>query len=495
MHFLNQWVLTILLLVPLVGAVAVALLRGNAAVARRVALGTTVAACAVSVMVLVPFRWRQMLNYDDGPRGSVKLAQKAPLPLGAEYYVAADGLSIPFIFLTTLLFALLCTASWGDHSVGPAYFATLLLSEFATLGTYVCFDFLVLVALMAFTAVTIFILSRMTGTEACAGRRFLTYTAVGIVCLIPAMAVSKSHGGSFDLLHSANSSLANSLPAWALVLLAFGLLIRMAAVPVHTWLVTVIGQAKVPVGILMTCVLPITGAYGLMRVAVPLSLHGSGGIWAGFAVLGVVGFLCGALCAMASTDLRTFIAYSAVSTAGCVLFAIGLHIPTGFDGAVMVLLGHGLVTSMLLFLNGAVDHQSTGEHPPLWTAFFSVTWIAWLVVPLFGGQAVVMLGGFEAARTTAALRVGTVAVPGAGYGLAVVALFGVLANGVAAARMARHLFRASNPPAEPQRQDLGAIEVAILSILGGVSILLGVFPWFLCYTFTHPAARAILHSN
>src|SRR4051794_13490254 len=107
MHFLNQWVLTILLL-PLGGAVAVALLRRKTFVVRRVALGTTVAACAVSLLIFVPFRWRQMLSYDEGPRGSVKLTQKIPLAAGIEYHVAADGLSIPFIILTSLLFALLC---------------------------------------------------------------------------------------------------------------------------------------------------------------------------------------------------------------------------------------------------------------------------------------------------------------------------------------------------------------------------------------------------
>src|SRR5690242_14922523 len=161
MHFLNQWVLTILLLIPLGGAVAVAVLRHRIAVVRRVALGTTIAACAVSLLIFVPFRWRQMLSYDEGPRGSVKLSQKIPIAAGAEYHVAADGISIPFIILTTLLFALLCAAAFNVQSNPITYLITLLILEAATLGIFVCLNLLFFVVLMALSAIAMIVLVRL----------------------------------------------------------------------------------------------------------------------------------------------------------------------------------------------------------------------------------------------------------------------------------------------------------------------------------------------
>lgn len=488
MHFLNQWVLTILLLLPLGGAVAVAVLRRRIAVVRRVALGTTVAACAVSLLIFVPFRWRQMLSYDEGPRGSVKLSQRIPIAGGAEYHVAADGISIPFIILTTLLFALLCADAFNVPSNSTAFFITLLILEFATLGTFVCFDLLLFVALFALTAVAMIVLARLDAQAPLALRGATICLLIGVACLVLAAIYSESRRGSFDLVRAAQTRV---LPNFALVVIIVGLLIRMAAVPVHAWLAALVSQAKSPTTIVATSILPATGAYGLIRIALSLSSGSAGATWAAFAVLGVVGFIAAALCAIAARNLRGFVAYSTVSTMGLVLLAVALRIPTAVDGAVMLLLGHSLVSAMMLILADLAPPSPASDRVPMWNAFFALAWVAWLVGPVLGGQIVITLACFEAARGSSTPG------PGIGsYALAIAAIFGVVLGAIAAARMARHTFLpAIQPPAETQTQSLSPIDVTVLAILSAVALLLGLLPGFLCYTFTHPASRAMLHSQ
>jgi NADH-quinone oxidoreductase subunit M len=492
MHFLNQWVLTILLLIPLGGAVAVAVLRRRSAVVRRVALGTTVAACAVSLLIFVPFRWRQMLSYDEGARGSVKLSQRMPIAGGAEYHVAADGISIPFIILTTLLFASLCAAAFNVQSNPITYLITLVILEFATLGIFVCFDLLLFVVLMGLTAVAMIVLARLDAQGSLAMRGTMIHLLISVACLVLVAIYSISGPGTFDLVRGAQSGAkVRVFPNWVLVLTVFSFLIRMAALPVHSWLVTLVSQVKSPTSIVATSILPATGAYGLIRVALPISSGSAGGTWTAFVVLGVVGFIAAALCAMAARNLRGFVAYSTVSTMGLILLAIGLRIPTAIDGAMMLLLGHSLVSAMMLILADLAPPSPASDRVPIWNAFFGLAWIAWLVGPVLGGQIVITLACFESARASSTFGSGI-----GSYGLAIAAVFGVLLSAVAAARIARRTFLPPvQTPTEIQTLSLSPIDVTILAILSGVSLLLGLLPGFLCYTFTHPAARALLHAE
>ena len=487
MHFLNQWVLTILLLVPLGGAVAVVLLRHRPAAVRRVALGATVAACAVSLLVLVPFRWRQMLSYDEGPRGSVRLSQKIPLVAGAEYHVAVDGLSIPFVILTSMLFSLLCAAAWNDPAHGAAYFATLLILEFATVGIFLCFDLLFFVALMVVAAAAGALLARLSGEDTLATRSATAFLSVSAACLFCALIVSRTTG-SFDLIRLAQSAgQMRLLPTWALVLTGLGLLVRAAAFPVHTWLVGFLSQSRTSAAIVMTCVVPATGAYGVIRLVLPLS-SGHAGAWSAIMILGIVGYLVAGLCAMAADRLGTFIVYATVSAMGCVLLAVGLRVPTALDGAVMLLLGHSLVSAIMLILAKNSPASPASDRAPMWNAFFAIAWIAWLVAPVLGGQVVVAMACFEWARSAAS--------GAAGYAVAVAAVFGILVNAIAAARIARLTFMAAGQaPTEAKPVEPTGIDVTVLSILSGVAILLGLLPGVLCYTFTHPAARALLRAD
>src|SRR4051794_5090952 len=112
MVFLSHWLPTILLLVPLCGAAVIAVLRGEE-VGRRTALVATLLAFVVSLLVMVPFKWRQGAKETGETGGAVRMATGPGLSVGVEYRVTVDGLSYPFIVLTTLLFPLLCAVAEG----------------------------------------------------------------------------------------------------------------------------------------------------------------------------------------------------------------------------------------------------------------------------------------------------------------------------------------------------------------------------------------------
>jgi len=485
MHFLTQWVLTVLLLLPLCGAVAVGVLRRRSSVVRRLAFGTTVATCAVSLLVVVPFRWRQMLNYDEGPGGSIKLSQKVPLAAaGADYHVGLDGLAMPFVILMTILFALLSAAVWNDSSKGTAYSITLLLLEFAVLGIFVCLDLFSLTVLMAISAAAAIVLAGLSAPDKGVLRATSIYFAISVLCLVTAVFALRPSLGSFDMAGNAHP-FGMGAPSWALILLTVGLLVRTAAMPFHWWLVSFVSEAGSSSAIVMNCVLPATGAYGLMRVAMTL-LPDAGRVSTTIAVIGVIGFFTGGLCAMAANGLRNFVSYSTSAMMGCVLFAIALRNATALDGAVMLLLGHSLVSAVMLLLAELAPPSPANDRVPVWNAFFGLAWVAWIVGPVLGGQVVIVLGGFESAR------VGT----GVGYGLAVASIFGLLVNAIAAAQVARRTFLpVASAPTELQRKELSPVNFTVLAVLCGVALLLGLLPGILCYTFTHPAARAILHAD
>lgn len=494
MNFLGRWLPTMLLLVPLCGAAVVLLLRGTG-VGRRTALVAALTAFAVSLLVMVPFKWRQAAREEPGSRsgGGVRLATGPGIAVGAEHRATVDGLAYPFVVLTTLLFPLLCAMAWNHRANDRAFFATLLALEFGLLGTFLASDVLWAVAFMAATTAAAWALLRAEASGAGGTWRPAIFLALGLVLVLVGVARLGIEDGTFNLAHLARISAADtSARRAAFALTVLGFLVWAAAVPVHSWTASAVLRARPAVAIPIGFLIPSAGAYGLLRIAVPLFPNVPGVLWGAVALLGVVGVLFGGLCAMTSRDLRSFVGYSTASSIGYVLIGVSLRTPAAYDGAVLVLLGGALAGAMLLCLASGTAAGISRQRTPLWTGFLGVASLAWLVTPVMLGQAIVLMAAFEVARTAPALRTLGVASPGAVYALAIVASFGLIANGAAAARVVRSCFASGEDLREPSGGEMSSADVTVLAVLGSVAALLGVVPGVLCFTFTHPAARALL---
>lgn len=516
MSFLNHWLLTILLAVPLIGALAVRFVRHDKGM-RWTALGAMLLTFVLSLLILIPFKWRRGGAYDYGSGGTVQLSCRVPLvpAIHADYHVAIDGLSFPFVLLTTFMFPLVGAASWKTSPRPATYFALLLFLEWTLLGTFVAFDLVLFYVFATLSVLPACALVALWG-GADAGRaalRMLLHMAVGLACLLVVLVglhVASRHvfaGGTFDLVRLAGPQMQNAFSSPQLVsmgttlflLAMIGFVVRLGAAPLHLWLPDVLAEAPAPVAMALVALIPGTGAYGILRIAMPLFAKASGSLWTVFAVLGVASILYGALCALAQDRIRRLIAYGAVAMMGFVLLGASVRTATAAEGAVFALLSNGLICSLLLLVMGdslrdavAPEIGAIGgldTQAAIRTTFFTLGWLAWLVVPGLLAQFLVLIG--TAARADSAAGVSGPGGSRQAYALIAAAGIGVMLIGAAAVRMLYRVFSAQRPRSA-STADVPGREIAVMSMLSITTILLGLLPTPMCFTFTHRAVHALL---
>jgi proton-translocating NADH-quinone oxidoreductase chain M len=503
MAFLNHWLLTILLLVPMAGAVAVLFVRPPRAV-RWTALGTTLAAFCLSLVLLIPFRSQRTGAYGYGSRGTVQLlCQFEWLPAIHGYYkVALDGLSNPLVVFTTIICVVACAASFRVGNRPRVYFSLLLFFEATTLGIFLAFDVLFFCGFLVLSLIPAYLLIARSGGIGSqrAAKRFLLYMLASLACLFVALYAdhlasrTAFPGGTFDLIGLTSRDI-SGIGKVLFLLAAMGFLIRLPVVPLHGWLPDVMAESSGPVAAVVGALVPLTGGYGLLRIAWPLFSAGALSIWSASSILAVFSILFGSLRAIAEQDLKRSIAYASTSITGFVLLGIAVTTPTAMNGAVFVLLSQGLILAIMAFLldrNAFASDQRLATEPARGT-FFVIACLAATVVPGLLGQLIVLLGVFQAARPDSLLGgVQHLAGPGYLYFLAMIASLGVVLIGVWVAGVIRRTF--SLPTDLKQIEDLAGRETSYLVPLAIVTLMLGLFPMALCFTFTQRAVDAILKS-
>lgn len=520
MTFLEHWLLTILLLTPAAGALAVLLIRRPAAV-RWTAFAVALAAFALSLLVLVSFRWQRAGEYAYGSGGTVQTlcAVEWVRPIHAQYRVAIDGLSYPFVVLTTLLGAIACAAVGGAGRPRAVY-AQLLLFEATCLGTFLSFDLFLLFLFLALTLIPATGLAGESGSpgQLRAASRLFMYLLGGVLCLLLVLlgeyAASRQvlGAGTFDLVKLASPAMHHALAApavgktsrtlFALAMVAF--LVRLAVVPLHTWILELMAEAQAPVALFPVALIPATGAYGILRVAVPLFPQAAASLGAIFALLGVISILYAALCAMAENDLRRLIGYAGISMMGFVLLGESLLTPLGANAAIYLTIFQALLAALLLQLAGAL-HDRLGHADlarsagaagamPVYAGYWVLGWFALLVAPGLLGQVLVLLGSCQAARPQSLMRLDGAITTAQIYGLVAGACVGIVFGGAYVLSCIRRMFFTTERVAAPTIEELRRSELLILAPLAAALIALAILPGALCFTISGPAIDALFRS-
>jgi NADH-quinone oxidoreductase subunit M len=362
----------------------------------------------------------------DWTRGDLQLALHVPhLHLaGATFSLAADGLSMPLALLAAGIGMMAC---WGSYAIGRslrAYFALLLWLITALLGLFLAQDLLLFTIFSELLMVPLYFLIGIwgSGRKEYAASKFLLFWLTSAALMVAALlAIFQATrglgeaGGSLWDLHelSINAAFAARLQtgfgaaAFWLLLLALG--IKMAVVPLHTWLSDVVAEAPIPVAMLTMAVVTKVGAYGLLRIALPL--FGKPGEapagWFLLAAMGIVTLLYGALGALAQKDLRRVIAFASIAQMGYVLLGIGVGTAVGIAGATFQILAQAMTMGMLIFIAGMIIDRTghsdikrlggLGGHMPVFAGWSAVGFLAAMGLPGlcgFVGELLVLLGTF-----------------------------------------------------------------------------------------------------
>ncbi|MCG7596242.1 NuoM family protein [Mycobacterium sp. PSTR-4-N] len=453
-------------------------------------------------LALVAAVW---LRYETPPPNTLAFdEQVAWIPgVDSSYHVGVDGLSLPLVALTSVIFLACAVHSLRDTDRPRTQAALFLFLQTVSLGLFVAADLILFFVFFDLSIVAMYFVIAGWG-HGDAGRsalKFFLYTFLGSLALLTGFiglfVAAEPH--TFDMLALAAAAPLDGRPsAGALVLAAvlIGLLIKTPAFPFHTWLPPAHTDAPAIGSAVLAGVLLKMGTYGFVRIAMPM-LPQAWRDWAWVIVaVGIVSVLYGALVALAQENLKRMIAYTSVNHMGYVVLAVGAAgvAATGtadardiaVTGAVTQMVSHGLITGALFLLAG-VFHARTGSYrmadygglagpAPKLAALFAVGAFASLGLPGFSGfiaEFQIFAGSIATAPVTA------------------VALPGILITAALFLRALQRMFTGPATGLSDGFTDLARVEFWPPATLLGLAVVIGLLPGALL-DIIEPAASTLV---
>jgi NADH-quinone oxidoreductase subunit M len=335
------------------------------------------------------------------------------------YHMGVDGISLWLVLLTTFLTPLCVLISWTSiHERVKEFFVLLLVLESALIGVFVALDLFLFYFFWEATLIPMALLIGMYGhgRRVYAAVKFFLYTMIASVFMLAAILWLYAKTGSFDFVVIQNALRSGGVPDFnglAPLMLFLGFFVAFAVkvplFPVHTWLPDAHVEAPTAGSVLLAGVLLKMGTYGMLRFDLGLFPEQSRANASWIAVLALIGIVYGALVAMVQPNMKKLIAYSSISHLGFVVLGIFSFTQAGLNGAMFVMLAHGVSTGALFMLAGIIyERRHTYEISefgglatpmPQYASFFLFVLLASVGLPLlngFIGEFLVLSGAFQA---------------------------------------------------------------------------------------------------
>ncbi|MGB8251667.1 MAG: NADH-quinone oxidoreductase subunit M [Anaerolineaceae bacterium] len=452
--------------------------------------------CAALIGSLIPlglalFAWSRF----DSASAVYQLTEQVPwyISLNASYHVGVDGISLTLVLLTVFLMPLAILTSFTITERVRTYMVLFMVLETAMLGVFVSLDLLLFFVFWEVGLVPMYFLIAQWGGKNCnyASLKFILFTMGGSLGLLLATQMMGMLTGSFDLVELGSRWLAltqvslfglplatvKAIAFWAFVI-AFA--VKVPVWPFHTWLPDAHTEAPTAGSMILAGVLLKLGAYGFIRLVLPLFPAEARAFAPWLAALAVAAVVLGALGAWGQSDFKRLVAYSSINHMGFVVLAVaaaGAAIGTpdahiALNGAVLQMVAHGLSSAGMFFLVGAIYERThtreLGELGGLYAklpVYGSVlTFIAMASLGLPG------LAGFAAEFQIVR---GTWPIFMAGTAIALVGLFFTGAYILKALKLTLH-----GPLAERWQKltDLNVRELIVVSPLMALSLWIGIWP-------------------
>jgi NADH-quinone oxidoreductase subunit M len=408
----GQWILHALVLLPLAGTIPV--LLGDEHSAKRTALAVTVLELILSVGLWWDF---------DAAQGGMQMLSSAPwIPRwGINYRVGIDGISIFMVLLTTVMMPLSVLASWTSITRKErAFYALMLTLLTGLIGVFIALDLFVFYVYFEVMLIPMYFIIGIWGgaNRLYAAIKFFIYTMAGSLLMLVAIVVMAWKVGnatgtlSFGYEHLLeNAGTLGSAAPWLFAAFALAFAIKVPVFPLHTWLPDAHVEAPTAGSVLLAAIMLKIGTYGFLRFAVPFfpQVALSPGVSRVIVVLAVIGVIYGALVAMVQPDIKKLVAYSSVSHLGFVMLGIWGVTVISVQGALMVMISHGISTGALFLLIGMIyerrhtrlieDYGGIARVVPLFSLILTVVALSSIGLPGlngFVGEFLVLLGSFKA---------------------------------------------------------------------------------------------------
>jgi NADH-quinone oxidoreductase subunit M len=398
-------ILTFTTFLPLVGAAAVLLFSER--LARWMALATTLITLAVSVPLYLHF---------DKSSSALQFVEAAPwIPSwNVTYGMGVDGISLPFIFLSVLLSVLCVGVSWTAVQMRVReFYAALLVSETAMIGLFACTNFFLFYLFWELMIVPLFLLIGVWGgpRRTYAAVKFLMFTLAGSVLMLVGLISLLYASGTLDFQALAQPTLRLSLPvqAWLFVAFLAAFAVKVPMFPVHTWLPDAHTEAPTAGSVILAGILLKMGAYGFLRISLPILPDATHLFLKPMLVLSVGAIVYGAYVTLAQTDIKRLIAYSSISHMGFVTLGIFTLNRNGVEGAILQMVNHGIITGALFLCVGMiyerthtreiVDYGGLFKVAPIYSTFLALFCLAAAGTPglnSFVGEFLIISGAFKA---------------------------------------------------------------------------------------------------
>src|SRR5690349_19191027 len=464
--------LSVVTFLPLVGALFIMLLPGDEAATKRNARWTAWWVTVVNLVIALMLAAR----FDPASAEFQFVEKKAWLAGTITYQMGVDGISLPFVILTAALMPLCILASWRVIETRvKEYMIAFLVLETLMIGTFCALDLVLFYLFFEGGLIPMFLIIGVWGgpRRVYASFKFFLYTLLGSVLMLLAIMAMYWQAGTTDIATLLHHSFPLSLQKWAWFAFLASFAVKLPMWPVHTWLPDAHVEAPTAGSVILAAILLKLGGYGFLRFSLPMFPDASAQLAPLIYALSVVAIIYTSLVALVQEDMKKLIAYSSVAHMGFVTMGLFAVTAQGVAGGIFQMLSHGIVSAALFLCVGIVyDRMHTREiaaygglvnRMPLYAFVFMVFTLANVGLPGtsgFVGEFLSLIGTFRVNNWVATL-----------------ATLGTILSAAYALWLYRKIiFGTLEKPALFNIRDIGWREIAIMTPLIVLTIVLGVYP-------------------
>ncbi len=457
---------------PLVGAIFILFIPRDDKIAaqnaRRVALWTTVITFFVSLIIWIEFDFNtaafQFVEEGSWLGGKIS------------YRMGVDGISMPFVILTTFLMPICILASWSSiTSRVKEYMIAFLVLETLMIGVFCALDLVLFYLFFEGGLIPMFLIIGVWGGKrrVYASFKFFLYTLLGSVLMLLAIMAMYWNAGTTDIPTLLTHKFPENMQFWLWLAFFASFAVKLPMWPVHTWLPDAHVEAPTAGSVILAAILLKMGGYGFLRFSIPMFPLASAELASFVFLLSVVAVIYTSLVALAQEDIKKLIAYSSVAHMGFVTMGIFTMTTQGLEGGIFQMLSHGIVSAALFLCVGVIyDRMHTREidaygglvnRMPVYAFCFMVFTLANVGLPGtsgFIGEFLTLLGAFKVNTWVAFLAASGV----------------ILSVAYALWLYRRVIFGEIEKPSLSAIRDMNLREVAFMAPLVILTILFGIYP-------------------